>query len=214
MSVQRVSIVDHGTGNLFSVARALEHLGAQPELVSTPEDIVRADRLILPGVGAFGDCAAAVRRLGLAEPILDHAERRPLLGICLGMQLLFDGSDEMGEHVGLGIIPGHVRRLPTTDADGRSVKIPHIGWDTLLMPASRATWQGSVLERLEEGEPVYFVHSYAPEPSRPEDSLAEVSFAAQRVAVAVQRGGVAGCQFHPERSGPAGLDILQAFLTL
>lgn len=209
---KRITVIDHGTGNLFSVARAIEHLGGDVEFVSAPEGILGAERLVLPGVGAFGLGMQALERLDLVDALREAARDRPLLGICLGMQMLFDGSDEMGSHGGLGLVPGWVKRLPEQDETGAPLKVPHIGWNTLLPVEGGADWNTSILAGLKAGEPVYFVHSFVPTPEHRTDWLARTVYGGRSLAVAVQHENVTGCQFHPERSGPAGLMILDAFL--
>lgn len=210
----RVTVVDQGTGNLFSVARALEHLGAEPEFVSTAAGVSGAERLILPGVGAFGDGMAALHRQGLVRPLRSAAlERRcPVLGVCLGMQLLFETGEEMGRHEGLGLVQGRVERVPDETVDGAPLKVPHIGWNGLHVPEARIDWRDTILVGQEEGEAVYFVHSYAGRPDDDRIRLADCVYGGHRLCVAIQAGTVSGCQFHPERSGPAGLEMLRRFV--
>ncbi len=173
------------------------------------------DRLVLPGVGAFGSGMAEMRARGLDEFVRRFADTgRPLLGICVGAQMLFDVGEEFGEHDGLGLISGRVRRVAEAMPDGRNHRIPHIGWSPLVLPAARPTWSGSPLSGLREGASVYFVHSYAPEPSQESDRLADTYYDGVRICAAVGRGNVWGCQFHPERSAEAGLDVVSAFLAL
>ena len=210
----RVTVVDQGTGNLFSVVRALEHLGAEPEFVSTAAGVAAAERLILPGVGAFGDGMRALHHQGLVEPLRSAALERqcPVLGICLGMQLLFDTGEEMGRHEGLGLIRGRVERVPAQTVEGAPLKVPHIGWNGLHVPEARTDWRDTIMAGQEEGEAVYFVHSYAGHPDDDRVRLADCVYGGHRLCVAIQSGKVSGCQFHPERSGPAGLEILRRFL--
>ena len=204
-----ITIVDYGMGNLLSVSRAFEAVGARALVSSTAEEIARADRLVVPGVGAFGDGMRGLMERGLAEPIKDYATSgRPLLGICLGMQLLFDSSEEFGEFGGLGLIPGRVRKVPDRGADGRPHKIPHIGWNGIV-PAR--DWTGTVLEGVERGAATYFVHSYAPEPGDRRDRLADAFYDGCPICAVVQHGAIAGCQFHPEKSAAVGLKILANF---
>lgn len=217
MSARDVVIVDYGVGNLLSVARAVEKAGGAPLLSGAPQVVGEAERLIVPGVGAFGDCAAALKSRGLDDAVRDYiARERPMLGICVGMQLLFDKSLEFGETAGLGVISGPVAPLPTQSAAGAPLKIPRIGWLPLLPPAGAGAerWRGGVLGGFETAPSVYFVHSFAGRPERPEDVLAEVDFGGWRVCAAVQRGSAMGAQFHPEKSGPAGLAMIDAFLRL
>lgn len=203
-----VSIVDYGLGNLHSVANAIRKVGAEAKLAPTPEDVLAADRLILPGVGAFGDGMAGLATRGLVDAIRAFvAKGRPLLGICLGMQLLLTEGEEFGVHVGLDIIPGRVVRVPGVD-----VKVPHVGWNALELPRLGASWRGSVLEDLEPGAMVYFVHSFTAMPTREEDRLADLHYGGARVSAAVKHENVTGCQFHPEKSAHVGQTILARFV--
>lgn len=209
-----VAVVDYGIGNLLSVRRALERCGAGVQVTGDPALIAQASRLVLPGVGAFADGMLGLRERGLVEPLQAFARGgRPFLGICLGMQLMFESSTEYGEHSGLGLVPGRVVEIPDADSDGARRKIPHIGWSQLLLPRSRSDWRGSVLARLEpDRRSVYFVHSFHALPASPEDLLAVCDYAGCEVTAAFARGNLCGCQFHPEKSGETGLAVLRAFL--
>lgn len=210
---QVVHVVDYGIGNLYSVARAIEKAGGTAQLTSDPTLLTSAERIILPGVGAFKPCIDTLRESGLAEAVVAFARSgRPFLGICVGMQALFDYSLEFGRHEGLGLIPGHVAPIPGQDESG-SRKVPHIGWSPLLLPAERNGWAGSLLADQQPGRSsAYFVHSYSCLPRRAEHRLAEVNYADYPICAAVQSGNIVGCQFHPEKSGEVGLRILSAFL--
>lgn len=208
-----VTVLDYGIGNLLNVLRALEHCGASVRVVdrASPGDLDAA-RLVLPGVGAFGDGMAELRARGFDDLVRRFADSgRPFLGICVGLQMMFDASEEMGEHAGLGLLPGRVRAVPATGADGQPHRIPHIGWRPLLPARS---WDGTVLAEVQPRERVYFVHSFTAEPAREQDRLADVDYDGQRVCAAVQRDNLTGCQFHPERSAEAGLRMLRRFLEL
>lgn len=206
-----VTIVDYGLGNLFSVARALSAAGAQPLISERADELLKAERLVLPGVGAFGDGIRGLRERGLDEPIREFVHSgRPLIGLCLGMQLLFESGSEFGEHRGLGLIPGRVAMLDASQSSGESLKLPHVGWNGLLAAPGR--WRGTLFESLSEGAQVYFVHSYAPVPRDPSHVLAECAYGTRRFCAAVQKDNVTGCQFHPEKSAAAGLKILARFL--
>lgn len=212
-SAGSVTIVDYGIGNLYSVQRAFESVGARVEFASDPDHVLGARRLVLPGVGAFADGMDGLRARGLVEPLLAYAaSRRPLLGICLGMQMLGSHSEEFGRHPGLGIVPGAVRALPATSTAGTPHKIPNIGWRELQAPAGR-DWTGSALAATAPGAAVYLVHSYHLQPDDPADLLAVTYYGGHTVTAAVARGAVIGCQFHPERSGRVGLGILARFLS-
>jgi glutamine amidotransferase len=209
-----VTIVDYGSGNLLSVARAFERCGARVTLSHDATEIENAERLVLPGVGAFADGMDGLRQRGLVEPIRRYAfSGRPLLGICLGMQMLADTSTEFGEQEGLGIVPGRVLAIPTVDTDGTAQKIPHIGWAELAMPAP-AKWNGTIFESTREGTSVYLVHSFHFVPADATHRLADCNYGGHRIAAAVQSGNTVGCQFHPEKSGEAGLALLATFLRM
>lgn len=207
-----VTIVDYGIGNLFSVQRALENSGATVTLASDAAGIAAAQRLVLPGVGAFADGMKGLRERGLVEPLRDFAASgRPLLGICLGMQMLASGSEEFGAHEGLGLIPGKVAAIPPRTVDGAALKIPHIGWNA-LQPTAGAQWQGTPLQAIEPGTAVYLVHSFHVVPDAPADLLADCEYGGHRVTAAIGRGNIFGFQFHPEKSGPVGLAICHRFV--
>lgn len=194
-----IGIIDYGMGNLYSLSKALERLGYSYEFVSVPERLQEYSGLILPGVGAFGDAIANIRELGLDRAIEAYvASERPILGICLGMQLLFDKSEENGENTGLGLIHGEAVRFRG------DYKVPHMGWNQL-----RLKQEHPLLEGVREGEYVYFVHSYHVlcEP----DVLLATSDYHQEVTAIVGRGQVYGMQFHPEKSGETGMRLLRNF---
>lgn len=214
-SAPPVTIVDYGIGNLYSVQRALETCGARVLLSADPQVIENASRLVLPGVGAFEDGMKGLRERGLVEPLRRHAASgRPLLGICLGMQMLASASEEFGLHEGLGIVPGRVRAVPAHTTEGRPHKIPHIGWTGLLRPQHGASWEGSPLEGSAAGTAVYLVHSFAVVPDDDSHRLADCDYGGHRLCAALRKGKVFGAQFHPEKSGPAGLAMLTRFLAL
>ena len=199
-----VGIIDYGVGNLFSLQSSFRAIGQEAFVSGDPAALSRADRLVLPGVGAFEDAAKKLRKSGLDELVRQQAAAgKPLLGICLGMQLLFEKSYEYGEHDGLGLLAGQVvameGRLP------RELKIPHMGWNRLQVK------QGRLLEGV-DGQYVYFVHSYFARGC--EDSLAAVTDYGIPITAAVERGNLFGCQFHPEKSGNVGLRILETFCKL
>jgi glutamine amidotransferase len=208
-----VTVIDYGIGNQLNVLRALEHCGASVKVVqkASPED-VNAERLVLPGVGAFGDGMAELRARGFDELVQRFVESgRPFLGICVGMQVMFDASEEMGEHRGLGLLAGRVRPVPAAGADGLPHRIPHIGWRP-LRPA--APWGRTILADVQPLERVYFVHSFAAQPSQHDVRLAEVDYDGIPICAAVHRDNLYGCQFHPERSAETGLNVLRRFLQL
>ena len=201
-----IAIIDYGVGNLFSLKSSLKEIGAEAVVTSDEEVIAAAHRIILPGVGAFEDAARKLRESGMAEVVKrEAASGKPMLGICLGMQLMFDKSYEYGEHEGLGLIHGSVR--PIADVIPSGYKIPHIGWNSL-----KFTRETPLFKYISEGDDVYFVHSfYAAECE--ESTLATTEYGADLTAAAAN-GNVYGCQFHPEKSGTIGLNILRAFVEL
>lgn len=202
-----IAIIDYGAGNLFSLASSLKHIGEEAEITGDADKIKAADRMILPGVGAFGDAAAELSERGLDKVIKAEAQAgKPLMGICLGMQLLFEQSLEYGEHQGLGLIRGTVRPLEGYLPEG--YKIPQIGWNSLTFHGGRHP----VFKNVEEGAFVYFVHSYYGDADP--DQLAATCDYGKTVTAAVTEGNVIGCQFHPEKSGEVGLSILKAFCEL
>lgn len=211
MSQHDVVIVDYGVGNLLSVRRGLEHCGVSATLSSDPAEVLAASKVVLPGVGAFGNAMEALNELKLVSVLQTVAARgTPLLGICLGMQLLFDESEEFGTHRGLGIIPGTVKAIPNVSVEGESLKIPHIGWSALEATTPTA-WQGTCLADNRPGEAMYFVHSFMAVPEYPADHLASCHYGGHALTAVVGRGSVMGCQFHPEKSGESGLKILRRF---
>ena len=208
-----VVIIDYGIGNLFSVRRAFEKCGADVKLSSDAATIRSAERVVLPGVGAFADGMRGLIERELDGVVQEYARLgKPLLGICLGMQMLADASEEFGVHDGLGIIPGRVQAIANTSAAGRPLKIPHIGWASLQLPPGRADWSNSILASVRPGDAVYLVHSYGFVPQEPDHRLADVDYGGRTISAAIQRGHVFGCQFHPEKSGAVGLEIVQQFL--
>lgn len=213
MKQNNIVIVDYGLGNIFSVARALEICGASNVSISaSAEDIANADSVILPGVGAFGDGMRGLSERSLIEPLIQHAVNgKPLLGICLGMQMLASSSEEFGSHKGLGLIPGNVRKIPNENIYGLLRKTPFIGWASLERPDG-SSWSNSVLRSIESGDSVYLVHSYYLELEDRSDLLATYSNYGEQITAAVRRGNVTGLQFHPEKSGKVGLQILREFI--
>jgi glutamine amidotransferase len=212
MSPREVAVIDYGVGNLLSVRRALEHCGARVTVTSDPEAIATASHVVLPGVGAFGSAMASLERLQLSEAIKCAARRgHALLGICLGMQLLLDQSEEFSVTRGLGLVPGRVIPVPAQTASGALQKVPHIGWNGLI-PAGAADWRGTLLESIEPGEAVYFVHSFMAAPATPADRVADCDYGQHPVSAVIRRENVTGCQFHPEKSGEVGLRLLRRFV--
>ncbi|MBD5153813.1 MAG: imidazole glycerol phosphate synthase subunit HisH [Oscillibacter sp.] len=204
-----IAIIDYGVGNLFSLKSSFAAIGAETVVTGDPAVIRDADKLILPGVGAFGDAAELLRQDGLDKLVCEETgSGKPLLGICLGMQLLFDYSLEYGRHEGLGLIPGSVR--PIADYIPVGYKIPHIGWNALHFPAGKPV--SPLFRHIHEGDCVYFVHSFCGAECG-ESVIASAEYGAELTA-AVAKDNVYGVQFHPEKSGNVGLNILRAFCEL
>ena len=202
-----IAIIDYGVGNLFSLKSSFAAIGAEAVVTADPAVIDAADRLILPGVGAFEDAARKLRDSGMADVVRRQAAAgKPIMGICLGMQLLFDKSYEYGEHRGLGLIPGAVR--PIRDVIPADYKVPHIGWNALSFVGEKSR----LFTYLNEGDCVYFVHSYYAADCG--DAVTATAEYGAPLTASVEKGNVYGCQFHPEKSGKVGLSILKAFCEL
>ena len=215
MSTPEVVVIDYGVGNLLSVQRALEHSGAKVTLTANPNDILSAKRVVLPGVGSFVTAMEVLERLSLVAVIQELAHRQiPLLGICLGMQLLLDESEEFGLTAGLGLIPGRVISVPSETILGESQKIPHIGWSALQISGSPCSWENTLLHDSRTGESTYFVHSFMAVPSNPAHRIADCLYGGHKIAATIGRDKITGCQFHPEKSGDVGLKILRRFILL
>lgn len=202
-----IAIVDYGVGNLFSLKSSFAEIGADVTVTSDAEVIRAAEKIILPGVGAFGDAAEKLRQSGLDKVVIEETQKgKHLMGICLGMQLLFEKSFEYGEHDGLGLIKGSIR--PISDVIPKDLKIPHIGWNQLSFGKSKHP----IFKYLDEGDCVYFVHSFYG--AECDDSVIATTEYGAMLTAAVASANVCGCQFHPEKSGKAGLSILKAFCEL
>ena len=198
-----IAIIDYGVGNLYSLSHSLSFLGIENQVTRNPEEILAADKIILPGVGAFGDARQKLRETGMDALVVRKAKAgAPLLGICLGMQLLFQKSYEYGEHEGLSLLPGEICPLKPDIPD--NLKVPHIGWDGL-----RILGGSPLLRGIQEGDSVYYVHSYYAKGAG--DAVKAASEYGVMVPGLVQRDNVFGAQFHPEKSGPVGLKMLKAF---
>lgn len=201
-----IAIIDYGVGNLFSLKSSFAFIDKEAVVTGDPEVIEKCDRIILPGVGAFSDAAKKLKESGLGDIVKEQAAKgKPVLGICLGMQLLFEKSYEYGEHEGLGLIKGNVR--PIADVVGKELKIPHIGWNALIFPKDKE--KSPLYKYTNEGDFVYFVHSYYAADC--DESITAVSEYGTMITASVQNGNIYGAQFHPEKSGNVGLGILKAF---
>lgn len=213
MSGPEVTVIDYGVGNLLSVERGFEHCGARVTLTADPEKILASKLVVLPGVGAFSNAMQALERLRLVPVIRELGMRQtPLLGICLGMQLLLDESEEFGNTAGLGLVPGRVIPVPTQTLSGTVQKIPHIGWSALQPSGPLSGWDGTLLQDIRSGEATYFVHSYMALPTDPAHRIAECVYGGHLIPATIRRDQITGCQFHPEKSGEVGLKILRRFI--
>ncbi|MBE7438847.1 MAG: imidazole glycerol phosphate synthase subunit HisH [Spirochaetales bacterium] len=210
--MKKVLIIDYSAGNLFSVARAFEYLNCGVQLVQNPFTPSEADLMVLPGVGAFGEGMRRLREQGLIEPIrLFAASGKPVLGICLGMQMLFSSSEEFGLHEGLNLIPGRVLKLPVQPG----LKIPHIGWKSVEpIDENSPGWERGLLNGYPSQRDFYFVHSFAPRADDPAHAVGMTRFGDYRFCSVAKRNNVHGTQFHPEKSKEAGLTLLQNFVDI
>ena len=198
-----IAITDYGVGNLFSIKSSLDTVGAESVITSDANVLIQADKIILPGVGAFRDAQKKLSESGLDKVIINEAQKgKPILGICLGMQLLFEKSYEYGEYEGLGLIKGKIR--PIADVIGEGLSIPHIGWNPLIMKK-----KSPLYKYVKDGECVYFVHSYYA--ANCDESVSATAEYGCELTASAEQGNVFGCQFHPEKSGKTGLNILKAF---
>ena len=202
-----IAIVDYGVGNLFSLTCSLKALGLEAEVTRDPEKLRSADRIILPGVGAFGDAKAKLDETGLVPLLKEEAEKKPFLGICLGMQLLFEKGFEYGEHEGLGFVGGEVVDL-REDLEDQALKVPHMGWNSLQIRRD-----DPIFKYVKDGEYVYYVHSFYGRKCA-ESTLATSRYGNVDVTGVVKSGRVYGTQFHPEKSGDTGLRLMKAFAEL
>ncbi len=213
--MKKTVIIDYGLSNLLSVRNAFHHFGIDAQITQTSNDIQKADVLVLPGVGAYEDGMNKLAALDLLESLKKRTnEGVPLLGICLGMQMLFDESEEFGVHQGLGLIPGRVVRIPSIDLTGSKQNVPHISWGPLYPIVGKNDFKGSILSNINIGEECYFIHSYEAKPKYKKDCLAETEYGGRRICAVAQRNNIIGTQFHPEKSGEVGLKILQKFIEL
>lgn len=212
----KIVVVDYGIGNVFSVCNALAAVGSEAVLTGNPNAIRAADRVLLPGVGAFAHAMDALRSGGIADALSDFVDtERPFMGICIGMQVLMERSTEFGNHSGLGFIPGEVRRVEDSGSEGQARRVPHIGWATLHSDVEGRSWEGTPLAQLApNSDAVYFVHSYHCDPEVRDDRLAVADYDGLEITAAIRRDNIFGVQFHPERSGDVGHKVLKAFLEL
>jgi len=212
---KKVSVIDYGIGNLFSISNAVKNCNADAVFCNTEAQILSADRLILPGVGGFKEGMQSLNNLKLVSALKQYAcYERPLLGICLGMQLMLTTSEEFGISTGLDIIPGTVKAIPCFDKYGKQQKIPHIGWNSIQNSKTHSDWNGTILKDIPEKSSLYFVHSYAAKPINNEHSIADTCYGGWCFSSVIAKGFLYGTQFHPEKSGNNGLKIIRNFLEL
>lgn len=210
---KKVTIIDYGTGNILSVAKAFEYCGAMVCVSDSPCHIVDSDFAVLPGVGAFANAMNQLKKKRLNEAILEFVEKqRPFLGICLGMQMMLCWSEEFGHHQGLGLIDGTVVPIDATDIEGTPHKIPHIGWTGIVPADDKPQWNGTILESTEPDTPFYFVHSYTAVPKSNNYRLADGYYNGRLISSVIRKESMYGCQFHPEKSGVEGLRLIDRFL--
>ena len=215
MSASEVAVIDYGVGNMLSVQRGLEHCGAKVILTADPKRILAAKRVVLPGVGAFANAMQTLEGLGLVAVIREIARCQiPLLGICLGMQLLLEESEEFGVTAGLGLISGRVLPMPDLTLSGATQKIPHIGWSALQPSGASERWRDTLLQDNRAGDAAYFVHSFMAVPSDSVNRVADCVYGGHLIPAVIGRDQITGCQFHPEKSGEVGIKVLQRFISL
>jgi glutamine amidotransferase len=215
MNQSDVVVIDYGMGNLLSVRRGLQRCGANVQVSSNPDVIRYAPRVVLPGVGAFDVAMFELQRLHLVEVLQGVAARgTPLLGICLGMQLLLDESEEFGRSTGLGLIHGRAVPLKVPSLECMGLKVPHIGWTEIYPSESCSDWNGTFLQDVKSGEAMYFVHSFMARPTNEVHCLSHCHYGDLTVPAVISRDNIHGCQFHPEKSGETGLKLLRRFLSL
>ena len=216
MSKAKICIIDYGLGNLFNVQRAFKFLGTNAVVSSSPKEVYKYDKIVLPGVGAFGEGIKNLRKSGLLEVLVESKDKgKSILGICLGMQLLLSESEENGLNNGLAFIPGKVVRFPPSSINGRNYKVPQISWNSITYSESQTNkkWKNSILKDLPDQVYMYFVHSFYARVEKEKDSIALTNYGNTTYTSVVQFENVVGCQFHPERSGKFGLKILQNFIS-
>lgn len=207
-----IHIVDYGVGNILSVQRGIEKCNGKAILTSDPDILIKADKVILPGVGAFKNAMDALKSKNLDQAIIEISKKgNHILGICLGMQMFLDESEEFGLSSGLGLIPGSVIPVPSIDSAGNKLKIPHIGWNSIKQSKSNQRLDKTILENNNFGDYFYFVHSFMASPNKEEHRLADCFYGGNAVSAIIKKENIVGCQFHPEKSGEVGLKILDKF---
>ena len=212
--VPDIAVLDYGVGNLLSVKRAFEYLGAEVKISSDPDVILAATHVVLPGVGAFPNAMKKLQINNLDLVVKEVAANgTAVLAICLGMQLLMQESDEFGLTAGLGLLPGRVEAIPNFSVSGEDLKVPHIGWNALRLQSENKNWNETILKEVKSGDFVYFVHSFMVKPTNSSHLLAEAVHGGHKIAAVISKDNIVGCQFHPEKSGENGLRILRRFIS-
>ena len=210
---KKVVIIDYGLSNLLSITRAFEHIGVETEVTEDPKKLATADRIVLPGVGAFPLGIAELKKRGFFDEIKNSLEKKetPILGICLGMQMMLTKGFEIEETEGLDLVEGEIIKLPATNTDGSKNKVPHVAWSQIYAPEGR-TWNNSIFNNNHEQQYMYFVHSYYANTANKADVLSYTNFGDIKFTSAFQKDNIFGTQFHPEKSGENGLNILRVFV--
>ncbi|MDX1975787.1 MAG: imidazole glycerol phosphate synthase subunit HisH [Rickettsiales bacterium] len=212
--MSKLTIVDYGVGNLKSVKRAFEYAGGDVIITADPKQVSEAERLVLPGVGAFGHCMQELDARGLTDAVKSYAAKeRPFLGICVGMQIMLSVGEEFGEHKGLGFIEGRIKKIPAQDADGKPHVLPYIGW-AALHHSQAADWKNTPLQATPEGAHMYFLHSFSAHCADAAYAIAYYDYNGISVCAAINQAHMTGLQFHPEKSGEAGITIIKQFMSL
>jgi glutamine amidotransferase len=209
-----VSIIDYGVGNLLSVQRAFQYCGVEATITSDPKIITSASHVVFPGVGAFPTAMKKLELKGLDVVVKEVVSKgTALLAICLGMQLLMEESDEFGLNLGLGLIRGRVESIPKRSISDSEINVPHIGWNSLQIPTGSKNWDDTILGDNQNGDFVYFVHSFMVKTQDPTNRIAETNYGGHKIAAVISKDNIVGCQFHPEKSGETGLKILKKFIS-
>ena len=211
----KVTILDYGFGNVFSLANALKFLNVNAYISNDPNHLIKSDRIIITGVCAFNACIDKMKEKRLDEFLIKYAELgRPILGICIGMQILFDSSNEFSECKGLSLIKGNIKEIPNKTKEGKNLKVPHMGWSELLPANSMDNWNDGIMKSIKPSMSAYFAHSYSAQNMNVENIVAETSYGGNKLNAVVQNDNIFGCQFHPEKSHNLGLKILENYLNI